>query len=54
MPVIDQYSVGRAMEVVEIDHTLVDVFVVAAVNRHPLQRPWLAACQLLPGAREGT
>jgi len=40
-PVIDEYSVGQAMEVVQIDHTLVDLFVVNAVNRQPLQRPWL-------------
>ena len=29
------------MEIVQIDHTLVDLFVVDAVNRQPLQRPWL-------------
>lgn len=40
-PVTDEYSVGDAMEVVQIDHTLVDLFVVDAVNRQPLQRPWL-------------
>ncbi|MFN3833775.1 MAG: Mu transposase C-terminal domain-containing protein [Allorhizobium sp.] len=40
-PVTDEYSVGHALEVVQIDHTLVDLFVVDAVNRQPLQRPWL-------------
>lgn len=40
-PVTDEYSAGAAMEVVQIDHTLVDLFVVDAVNRQPLQRPWL-------------
>jgi putative transposase len=40
-PVVDEYSVGHAMEVVQIDHTLVDLYVVDAVNRQPLQRPWL-------------
>ncbi|MGV1787968.1 MULTISPECIES: Mu transposase C-terminal domain-containing protein [Agrobacterium] len=40
-PVTDEYSVGDALEVVQIDHTLVDLFVVDAVNRQPLQRPWL-------------
>jgi putative transposase len=40
-PVVDEYSVGSAMEVVQIDHTLVDLFVVDVVNRQPLQRPWL-------------
>ncbi|XUY29992.1 Mu transposase C-terminal domain-containing protein (plasmid) [Agrobacterium sp. rho-8.1] len=40
-PVVDEYSAGHAMEIVQIDHTLVDLFVVDAVNRQPLQRPWL-------------
>ncbi|KQZ62095.1 transposase [Rhizobium sp. Root149] len=40
-PAINEYSVAHAMEVVQIDHTLVDLFVVDAVNRQPLQRPWL-------------
>lgn len=31
-PVTDEYSVGHAMEVVQIDHTLVDLFVVDAVS----------------------
>ncbi len=41
VPVVDEYSVVHALEVVQIDHTLVDLFVVDAVNRQPLQRPWL-------------
>ncbi|TAV01663.1 transposase, partial (plasmid) [Rhizobium ruizarguesonis] len=40
-PVVDEYSAQHAMEIVQIDHTLVDLFVVDAVNRLPLQRPWL-------------
>ncbi|MBB3165749.1 putative transposase [Rhizobium laguerreae] len=40
-PVVDEYSAQHAMEIVQIDHTLVDLFVVDAVNRQPLQRPWL-------------
>jgi putative transposase len=35
------YQVERAYEVVQIDHTLVDVIVVDRVHRKPLQRPWL-------------
>jgi putative transposase len=31
----------RPLEIVQIDHTLVDLLVVDAVNRQPLQRPWL-------------
>ncbi|SCB52208.1 Mu transposase C-terminal domain-containing protein [Rhizobium lusitanum] len=39
--VVGEYSAEHAMEIVQIDHTLVDLFVVDAVNRQPLQRPWL-------------
>jgi putative transposase len=39
--VVGEYSAQHAMEIVQIDHTLVDLFVVDAVNRQPLQRPWL-------------
>ena len=39
--VVGEYSAEQAMEIVQIDHTLVDIFVVDAVNRQPLQRPWL-------------
>jgi hypothetical protein len=31
----------RALEVVQIDHTLVDVIVVDGENRQPIGRPWL-------------
>lgn len=40
-PVPGTYRVDRAYEVVQIDHTLVDVIVVDRVHRKPLQRPWL-------------
>lgn len=40
-PVPGSYQVVRAYEVVQIDHTLVDVIVVDRVHRKPLQRPWL-------------
>jgi hypothetical protein len=33
----------RALEVVQIDHTLVDVIVVDRENRQPIGRPWLTA-----------
>nr|WP_246713476.1 Mu transposase C-terminal domain-containing protein [Rhizobium sp. BK619] len=39
--VVGEYSASHAMEIVQIDHTLVDLFVVDTVNRQPLQRPWL-------------
>jgi putative transposase len=40
-PVPGSYQVERAYEVVQIDHTLVDVIVVDRVHRQPLQRPWV-------------
>jgi len=40
-PVPGGYRVERAYEVVQIDHTLVDVIVVDRSHRKPLQRPWL-------------
>ncbi|WP_104018126.1 Mu transposase C-terminal domain-containing protein [Roseovarius nitratireducens] len=40
-PVPGSYQIERAYEVVQIDHTLVDVIVVDRVHRKPLQRPWL-------------
>lgn len=40
-PVPGSYQVERAYEVVQIDHTRVDVIVVDRVHREPLQRPWL-------------
>lgn len=40
-PVPGRYHAERAFEVVQIDHTLVDVIVVDRQSRQPLQRPWL-------------
>ncbi|AHK46599.1 hypothetical protein OV14_b1057 (plasmid) [Ensifer adhaerens OV14] len=41
-PITGEYSADYALQVVQIDHTLVDLFVVDAVSRQPLQRPWLS------------
>jgi len=40
-PVPGEYTAGFAFDVVQIDHTLVDVIVVDRQHRRPLQRPWL-------------
>lgn len=40
-PVPGVYQVERAFEVVQVDHTLVDVIIVDRVHRQPLQRPWV-------------
>lgn len=40
-PVVQEYRADHALHIVQIDHTLVDLFVVDAVHRRPLQRPWL-------------
>jgi len=40
-PVPGTYQIERAFEVVQIDHTLVDVIVVDRAYRQPLQRPWV-------------
>lgn len=40
-PVPGAYQIERAFEVVQIDHTLVDVIVVDRAHRQPLQRPWV-------------
>lgn len=40
-PVPGEYAAECAFEVVQIDHTLVDVIVVDRRYRRPLQRPWL-------------
>ena len=40
-PVAREYSADHALHIVQIDHTAVDVFVVDAVRRRPIQRPWL-------------
>ena len=40
-PVPGTYQVDGIFEVVQIDHTLVDVIIVDRAQRQPLQRPWL-------------
>lgn len=40
-PVPGEYAAECALDVVQIDHTLVDVIVVDRQYRRPLQRPWL-------------
>ncbi|WP_159732893.1 DDE-type integrase/transposase/recombinase, partial [Methylosinus sp. Ce-a6] len=40
-PVVGEYQVSYALEVVQIDHTKIDVFVVDSVHREPIGRPWL-------------
>ncbi|WEX12323.1 Mu transposase C-terminal domain-containing protein [Chelativorans sp. AA-79] len=40
-PVVQEYRADHALHIVQIDHTLVDLFIVDAVHRRPLQRPWL-------------
>ena len=40
-PVVGEYRASHALEVVQIDHTKVDVFVVDFVHREPIGRPWL-------------
>ncbi|MEQ8933963.1 MAG: Mu transposase C-terminal domain-containing protein [Nitratireductor sp.] len=40
-PVPGEYTAECAFDVVQIDHTLVDVIVVDRQYRRPLQRPWL-------------
>lgn len=40
-PVAQEYRADHALHIVQIDHTLVDLFVVDAIHRRPIQRPWL-------------
>jgi putative transposase len=40
-PVALEYRADHALHIVQIDHTLVDLFVVDTVHRLPIQRPWL-------------
>jgi putative transposase len=40
-PVPGEYTAECAFDVIQIDHTLVDVIVVDRQYRRPLQRPWL-------------
>lgn len=39
--VVQEYNADYALQIIQIDHTLVDLFIVDAVSRRPLQRPWL-------------
>jgi putative transposase len=39
--VVQEYNADYALQIIQIDHTLVDLFIVDAVSRKPLQRPWL-------------
>ncbi|MBB3967344.1 transposase family protein, partial [Rhizobium metallidurans] len=38
---VREYTADYAFQVVQIDHTLVDLFIVDSFHRRPLQRPWL-------------
>lgn len=40
-PVVQEYIADYAFQVVQVDHTLVDLFIVDTIHRRPLQRPWL-------------
>lgn len=40
-PVVGEYKVSRPLEVIQIDHTLVDLVVVHEETRVALARPWL-------------
>lgn len=40
-PVVGEFHASHALEVVQIDHTKVDMFVVDSVHREPIGRPWL-------------
>lgn len=40
-PAVGSLRAGWPLELVQIDHTLVDVIVVDSVTRAPIQRPWL-------------
>ena len=40
-PVTQRFDADYPLEIVQFDHTLVDVIVVDEVHRLPLQRPWL-------------
>lgn len=39
--VVQEYRSDYALQIVQIDHTLVDLFIVDTAHRRPLQRPWL-------------
>lgn len=40
-PAAAEYRADHVLHIVQIDHTLVDLIVVDAIHRRPLQRPWL-------------
>jgi putative transposase len=40
-PAVGSLTVSRPLQLVQVDHTLVDVIVVDSVTRQPIQRPWL-------------
>lgn len=40
-PVKSPYKAEWALQIVQVDHTLVDVFIVDDQHRLPIQRPWL-------------
>ncbi|KPF90461.1 putative transposase [Parvibaculum indicum] len=40
-PVPEEYRADHALQIVQIDHTRVDLFVVDTIYRLPIQRPWL-------------
>lgn len=40
-PVVAEYSADYALQVVQIDHTRADIFIVDEVHRCPIHRPWL-------------
>ena len=41
MPVPGTLSTARPLEIVQIDHTKADIFVVDEKSRKPIGRPWL-------------
>jgi len=41
IPVPGKFEVSRPLQVVQIDHTKADIFVVDEENRQPIGRPWL-------------
>ena len=40
-PVVGEMEASRPLQVIQIDHTRADVFVVDETTREPIQRPWL-------------
>lgn len=41
-PVTTEYTANHALEIVQIDHTLVDAIIVDERHRQPIGRPWLS------------